>query len=318
MLFLSKEEIDELVDLNEMMDAMEQAYALYAEGDFFMPPRPVTQHDNKTMIYMPCYTKEVIGTNILSLFPDNAKLNLPSIDGVILLNDYTTGKPIALLDGQSVTAYRTGALGGVAMRHLSKKNASTVGIFGAGTQGFYQALYACTARNIKKIGIFNHRDKDLREYIEKLKKAVDKPEVEVVKYQSAEELVKDADILCTTTLSRTPVLPDDKELLRGKCIVAIGSYTPDCREIPDAVFELIDKVYIELPYAMEETGDLAIPLSKKILTKDRVELMSTYLNNTEHLDIAEGETTYFKSVGMALFDICASNLLRNKKRRNEL
>ena len=67
-----------------------------------------------------------------------------------------------------------------------------------------------------------------------------------------EELVRNSDIICTTTPSTTPVLPDDKELLRGKCIIAIGSYMPEMREIPDAVLDLVDNVYIELPYACEE------------------------------------------------------------------
>ena len=74
-----------------------------------MPERPVVEHEQKTLMYMPCYTKDVIGTKILSIFPENAKLGLPSIDGVVLLNDQKTGAPVAVLDGQSVTAWRTGA-----------------------------------------------------------------------------------------------------------------------------------------------------------------------------------------------------------------
>lgn len=314
MIFLGKEEIKKLVDLNEMMDQIEYAYNLFGKGEFFMPERPVIEHENKTMIYMPCYTKDIIGTKILSIFPDNAKLNLPSLDGVILLNDYTTGKPLALLDGQSVTAYRTGAIGGVAIRHLSKKDARTVGIVGAGTQSFYQTLYACTARDIKKVGVYNHSDRDISGYIKDLKEAIGR-DVEVVQYKDISEMVKDSDIICSATLSKTPVLPDDKELLKGKCIVAIGSYTPEVREIPDAIFSLVKNVYIELPYAMEETGDLRIPLKSGKLSKDRVVLMSDYLKNPVE-EVKEGETTYFKSVGMALFDICASNYLLNKEKEN--
>lgn len=315
MIFIDKEEIKKQIDLNEMMDQIEYAYKLYGKGEFFMPERPVIEHNNKTMIYMPCYTKEVIGTKILSLFPDNAKLGLPSLDGVILLNDGVTGKPLALLDGQSVTAYRTGAIGGVAIRHLAKKEAKSVGIVGAGTQSFYQALYACAARDIKKVGIYNHSDRNLSSYIKELKAALNNDEIEVVQYQDVKELVKNSDIICTATLAKTPVLPDDEELLRGKCIVAIGSYTPEAREIPDAVFNLVKNVYIELPYAMEETGDLRIPIKSGKLSKDRVVLMSDYLKEPTK-EIKEGETTYFKSVGMALFDICASNYLLNKTKEN--
>ena len=132
MIVLGKKEIEELADLGEMMDTIEEAYRIFGSGDFYMPERPVVEHDNKTLMYMPCYTKDVIGTKMLTIFPENAKLGLPSIDGVVLLNDARTGAPLSILDGQSVTAYRTGAVGGVAVRHLSRKDCHTVGIVGAG------------------------------------------------------------------------------------------------------------------------------------------------------------------------------------------
>ena len=77
MIVLGKKDIEELVDLQEMMDQIEEAYRIFGAGDYFMPPRPVVEHENKTMMYMPCYTKEIIGTKILSIFPENSKLGRP-------------------------------------------------------------------------------------------------------------------------------------------------------------------------------------------------------------------------------------------------
>ena len=308
MIVLSKEQIEKMVDPDQMMDQIEEAYRIYGSGEFYMPPRPTVEHENKQLMYMPCYTKDIIGTKILSIFPENSKLGLPSIDGIVLLNDYTTGAPLAVMDGQSVTAWRTGAVGGVGIRHLSRKDCRTVGIIGAGMQGFHQAVYACVARNIHTVYVFNHSDRDLTDYLERLKKAIDKEDVKVVQCKAVEELVRNSDIICTTTPSTTPVLPDDKELLRGKCIIAIGSYMPEMREIPDAVLDLVDNVYIELPYACEESGDLSQPLASGKLTKDRVKLMHEYLVSGEK-EIKEGQTTYFKSVGMGLFDVCIAQKL---------
>ena len=308
MIVLSKEQIEEMVDPDQMMDQIEEAYRIYGSGEFYMPPRPTVEHENKQLMYMPCYTKDIIGTKILSIFPENSKLGLPSIDGIVLLNDYTTGAPLAVMDGQSVTAWRTGAVGGVGIRHLSRKDCRTVGIIGAGMQGFHQAVYACAARDIHAVYVFNHSDRDLTDYLERLKKAIDKEDVKVVQCKAVEELVRNSDIICTTTPSTTPVLPDDKELLRGKCIIAIGSYMPEMREIPDAVLDLVDNVYIELPYACEESGDLSQPLASGKLTKDRVKLMHEYLVSGEK-EIKEGQTTYFKSVGMGLFDVCIAQKL---------
>lgn len=316
MIVLGKKEVKELADLEEMMDTIEEAYRIFGSGDFFMPERPVVEHDNKTLMYMPCYTKHVIGTKMLTIFPENAKLGLPSIDGVVLLNDAVTGAPLSVLDGQSVTAYRTGAVGGVAIRHLSRKDCRTVGIVGAGVQGFHLALYACAAREIRTVYVYNHSSRDLTEYLARLEKAIDNPVVKVVQCKSVEELVNNSEIICTATPSEEPVLPEDKELLEGKCIIAIGSYTPAMREIPDVIWDLVDKVYIELPYACEESGDLSQPLSDGRITEDRTVLMNEFLASGEPEEEITKKTTYFKSVGMGLFDVCiAQKLLEKAKER---
>ena len=277
MIFLGKEEVEKLVDPNEIMDQIEEAYRIFGADAYYMPPRPVIEHENKTLIYMPCFTEDIIGTKMLTIFPENAKLGLPSLDGLVILNDRTTGAPLAIMDGQAVTAWRTGAVGGVGIRHLSRKDARTVGIVGAGAQGFHQAVYACAARNIETVYIWNHSDRDLTDFMARLKKTIADPAVEVVQCKTVEELVKASDIICTATPSEEPVLPNDRELLEGKCIIAIGSYTPQMREIPDVIWDLVDNVYIELPYACEESGDLSQPLAEGRLTMDRVVLMDKFL-----------------------------------------
>lgn len=316
MIFLGKEEIEKLVDPNEIMDQIEEAYRIFGADAYYMPPRPVIEHENKTLIYMPCFTEDVIGTKMLTIFPENAKLGLPSLDGLVILNDRTTGAPLAIMDGQAVTAWRTGAVGGVGIRHLSRKDARTVGIVGAGAQGFHQAVYACAARNIETVYIWNHSDRDLTDFMDRLKKTIADPAVKVVQCKTVEELVKASDIICTATPSEEPVLPNDRELLEGKCIIAIGSYTPKMREIPDVIWDLVDNVYIELPYACEESGDLSQPLAEGRLTMDRVVLMDKFLASGADEDEIAKKTTYFKSVGMGLFDVCvAQKLLEKAKER---
>ena len=316
MIFLGKEEVEKLVDPNEIMDQIEEAYRIFGADAYYMPPRPVIEHENKTLIYMPCFTEDIIGTKMLTIFPENAKLGLPSLDGLVILNDRTTGAPLAIMDGQAVTAWRTGAVGGVGIRHLSRKDARTVGIVGAGAQGFHQAVYACAARDIETVYIWNHSGRDLTDFMARLKKTIADPDVEVVQCKTVEELVKASDIICTATPSEEPVLPNDRELLEGKCIIAIGSYTPQMREIPDVIWDLVDNVYIELPYACEESGDLSQPLAEGRLTMDRVVLMDKFLASGADEDEIAKKTTYFKSVGMGLFDVCvAQKLLEKEKER---
>lgn len=316
MLLLNKQEITKAVDLNSMMDQIEEAYRIFGEGEYYMPPRPSVTHDNKTLIYMPCYTKDSLGTKMLTIFPENAKLGLPSIDGLVILNDLETGKTLSIMDGQTVTAFRTGAVAGVGIRHLAKKDAHTVGVVGAGVQSFHAALYACAAREIHTVYVYNHSDRDLTDYLARLEKAIDNPCTKVVQCNTVSELVKASDIICTATPATNPVLPADKTLLEGKCIIAIGSYTPQMREIPDEIFELVDNVYIELPYACEESGDLSQPLATGKLTMDRVKLMHELLASNADEEELSKKTTYFKSVGMGLFDICVAQRLYDNAKEN--
>ncbi len=316
MLLLNKNDIAKSVDLNGMMDQIEEAYRIFGAGEFYMPPRPTVSHNNKTLIYMPCYTEKSLGTKMLTIFPENSKLGLPSIDGLVILNDLETGKTLSIMDGQTVTAFRTGAVGGVGIRHLSRKDCHTVGIIGAGVQGFHLALYACAAREIHTVYVYNHSDRDLTDYLARLEKAIDNPNTKVVQCKLVEELVKNSDIICTATPAEAPVLPADKALLEGKCIIAIGSYTPAMREIPDEIFELVDHVYVELEYACEESGDLSQPLESGLLTMDRVKLMHELLASDVDEEELTKKTTYFKSVGMGLFDICIAQRLYDNARAN--
>ncbi len=315
MLLLNKNDITKAVDLNGLMDQIEEAYRIFGAGEFYMPPRPTVCHNNKTLIYMPCYTEKSLGTKMLTIFPENSKLGLPSIDGLVILNDLETGKTLSIMDGQTVTAFRTGAVGGVGIRHLSRKDCHTVGIIGAGVQGFHLALYACAARDIHTVYVYNHSNRDLTEYLARLEKAIDNPDTKVVQCKTVEELVGNSEIICTATPAENPVLPNDKASLEGKCIIAVGSYTPVMREIPDVILELAENVYIELPYACEESGDLSQPLEAGILTMDRVKLMHDLLASGEN-HTEEKKTTYFKSVGMGLFDLCVAQKLYDNAKAN--
>ena len=104
-------------------------------------------------------------------------------------------------------------VGGVGIRHLSRKDCHTVGIIGAGVQGFHLALYACAARDIHTEYVYNHSDRDLTDYLARLEKAIDNPAVKVVQCKAVEELVKNSEIICTATPAEEAVLPNDKDLL---------------------------------------------------------------------------------------------------------
>ena len=304
MLIINAKDMAEIVDDNEMINGIEEAFHLYAAGNFIMPERITLQQKDDSMLYMPCLTHETIGTKILGQYPGNPAKGKPLLDGVMLLNDGEDGTPMALMNGRVLTGIRTGAVGGHAIKQLSHPESRSLGVVGCGVQGFYQAKYACAVRDIKKIYLYDSHKGDLADFVQKLKEEINDGSIEYSVVENSTELAQNSEIIVTATSSKTPVLPNDAELLRGRCIVAIGSWRPDMREIPDAIWDVVDCVYTELPFACEESGDLSQPLASGRIHESRVRYMADYLTRKKQGDDIElGETRYYKSVGMSLFDL---------------
>lgn len=168
MLYLNQQTIESSITMEEMIDAMEEAYLIYADKNYQMPTRMQVQQDTNTMILMPCITDQAIATKLLTSFPENK--DKPVIQGLVILNDSQNGEVLAIMDGNFITGFRTGALGGAAVRRLAKPDAERLAVIGAGVQGFYQTLAACAARDFKEIYITNRTYEKLEPLIDGCRK----------------------------------------------------------------------------------------------------------------------------------------------------
>ena len=155
MKIINQNDIDRIVEPKKMVEVVAKAFDIYGKGAFSMPERYGFEAGGMTFLYMPCFTDHACGTKMLALVPENRERSLPSIDGVVVLNDRITGQSRALLDAKRVTSWRTGATGALAVRELSDENAASVGIVGCGIQGFSQGVCISAVRNIKKICLFD-------------------------------------------------------------------------------------------------------------------------------------------------------------------
>ncbi|MFP4050572.1 MAG: ornithine cyclodeaminase family protein [Thermoplasmata archaeon] len=307
MLFLNDEEIFRSVELEEVVDVIEESMKLYETGKFEMPTRMNVDYDGNTLLLMPCYAENRVGTKLLTLTPDNKERELPVIQGCFILNDAETGEILAFIEGSSLTALRTGAVGSVSIRNMTSKDISSVGIVGAGVQGYHQALFASKVRAIDTIYVHDINDKRVREFKEKFSESKD-PNIISVDY--VKELVQRSDVVITATTANEPVLPDESKIFEGKHFVGIGSYKPNMREYPKAIFEKIDKIIIDTEDAVDESGDIILPLEKEWIGGDQIQTMGKLLNGEIDLDL--NKTTFFKTVGMALFDLVTANLVYKK------
>lgn len=316
MLCINEKEILEAVTLEELMDAVETALVLYEKKEFKMPLRMHTDYRGNTLLLMPCFTKERFATKLVSLFPGNAGKNFPVLMGTVILNDGETGEPLALLNGAKLTALRTGAVGGVGVRYLTSPGIATLGIVGAGVQGLHQALFACRERDISRIFVFDQNPKTTYSFVLKLVDLL--PGVRVHLAGSIEELLNESELIITATNATKPVLPDREELLRGKHFIGIGSYKPDMREFPAALFKLLDEMYVDTEHAVEEAGDLIDPLKKDWIKREQVLTLGKLIINKEKKEAGKESATLFKSVGMALFDLVVADLVYRQAKQKAI
>jgi len=307
MLCLNEHDISQAVTFADIMAAVERAMIIYEEKTFHMPLRMHAEYQGNMLLLMPCFTPNKFGTKLVSLFPENTSKNLSVLFGAMILNNGETGEPLALLNGSKLTALRTGAVGGVGIRYLAPENITKLGIIGAGVQGFHQVLFACAERNISDVFVFDQITCKIPSFIKNLSREL--PQVKFHQAESTEALLKGAELIITATNSEKPVMPNQEELLKGKHFVGIGSYKPNMCEFPDALFQILDQMFIDTEHAKEESGDVIDPVKNEWIKKDQLFTLGKLIQGKIK---SKGETTLFKSVGMALFDVVVSELIYEK------
>lgn len=306
MLYLNKRDILQALTLDEVIDCVEDALDIYEDEAYVMPERmAVPTGDTNQLLLMPCVASDTIATKLVSVYPGNRARGRPVIDGLVVLYDRATAEILSLMDGKTITAMRTGAVTGVSIKHLAQPDAHAVGLVGCGVQGYYQLLYACAVREIDRILLFDI-DPDATSSLEDRLEA-EFPSIEIESADSTEALLRDSDIVITATTARAPVFPDDPTRFEGKHCVAIGSFEPDVREYPDALFTRIERVWVDIAFAKEESGELMIPLEKGLLDEAQIETLGHFIRSGRPPERGPYGTTFSKSVGMALFDLTTAH-----------
>lgn len=322
MLLLTAEDIRKALPMNEAIEAMKSAYASLSSGTAVVPLRtrlPLPNSDALSL-FMPAFVRSqdgnALAVKVVSLFPTNPARGLAYIQAAVLVFDPETGRAIALLEGSSLTAIRTGAAGGAAIDLLARPESKVVAVFGAGVQGRTQLEAACTARHIETAFILDPNPEKTRAFAEEMKgKDLIPQDIRIA--ESAREAIEQADIICTATTSGKPVF-EDSHVKPGTHISAVGSYTPDMQEVPAETL-LRARVFVDSRSAsLEEAGDLIQPMQAGLFEESHIcgELGEVILGQIMGRQ-SQDEITYFKSVGIAVQDAMAAQVaLTNARKMN--
>jgi ornithine cyclodeaminase/alanine dehydrogenase-like protein (mu-crystallin family) len=308
MKFIDSKTISEAATLHEWIKITEEAILASLTDKVLVPQRMHIDHGRDTFLLMPCITDEYWTTKLVSFCPDNNFLGLPSIYGTVMLNSSSTGEPLAVMDGSKLTALRTAAVSAVGIKYLAPENAGSLGVVGTGTQAVEQARFACSVRKIERINIFDLSEISLRNFIDRFK--AEFPGISLNVCKDAGSVCSCSEIIITATNSTGPVFPDKKDLFTGKTFVGIGSYKPDCREYPDALFMNLEQIFTDTFYALKESGDLIYPVNSGLISKDRIYSLGSLVNGD--ISLSGAPTRFFKTVGNAIFDLYGAKLIYEK------
>lgn len=319
-LMLSGAEVARCLPMDAAVGGMRTAFTALARGQVVQPVRSQINPPGTSGIslVMPAWMQDEASAGhtsvkVVSVYPDNAAHGEPVIHGLVLLVDAATGKVLAGMDGGALTAIRTGAVAGLATDLLAPAGAGRLAVLGAGVQARTQAEAVSAVRRLERISVYSPTAANVARMIEDLRDRLPAG----IGYQAAaspREALTDSDIVCCATSSGTPVFADG-DLEDGVHVNAVGVFQPERREVPAATV-VRAKVYVDDREAMmEEAGDLLIPLADGTITEEHVVgSLGDLLTGRCAGRTSARNTTFFKSVGLAVQDTVAAGLVYARAR----
>lgn len=306
-LLISGQRIAELLTPAVAIDAMAEAILAISRGSGWMPVRTIGElNDGKRFGSMPAASDSpaTLGAKLLSFFPGNAAAGLATTHGLMAVFSPVDGTVSAILEGGAITALRTAAASGLATRSLARPDARTLGIFGTGSLVVPHVAAIRNVRTIKEISIWGRSDEAALRIAAELAASTGLP----VRAASAEDTAQ-ADIICTLTSARTPVL--EGAWLRPGCHVnLVGSSSPACREI-DTTGIVQSRLFVDArDSALEEAGDVLIPIAEGALTaEDIVGELGHVIDGHVMGRTGSSDITVYKSVGHVMQDLLIANAI---------
>ena len=298
--------------MRECIIAVEEAFRELTLGTALMPHRvgmAIPANDGWQGV-MPAFLAQArsLTTKIVTVYPHNStNRNIPNVLATIVINDVETGRVEAIMDGSHITAMRTGAVSGVATKHLARANARRVGVFGAGVQARKQLEAMLEVRRIESVLVYDTNAESAKRLAAETAGSAN---VSVADNPNA--VLESSDIVAIATTSSSPVF--NGRLLRpGMHVNAIGAFTPTTREVDSETVSSCKIVVDSVAAALEEAGDILIPLNEGMIQREGIWAeLGEIVTGRKQGRTSEEEKTLFKSVGLGIQDAAVARLAFEK------
>lgn len=313
-LFVNEAGVKELLPMEECVALMRQALATFARGDTVLPLRSMVWLPDRSGLLglMPGYLGEPksFGLKVVSVMPGNHGTAYDSHQGVVMLFGLEHGEPLAILDATAITAIRTAAASGAATDALAKPDAGDLAIIGSGAQARSHLEAMRAVRKLRRVRVWSRSRANAERFAREAGGGVEVAD-------SAQDAVRDADLICTTTASKDPVLRG-AWVAPGAHVNAVGACFPASREL-DADLVKGSRFYTDCREScVNESGDFLIARREgaigdaHLLGELGEVLIGKVAGRTSTQDI-----TIYESLGIALEDLASAHfILRNAKETN--
>jgi ornithine cyclodeaminase/alanine dehydrogenase-like protein (mu-crystallin family) len=291
---IGAEELRARLPMPAAIDALEEAFRTRDPGAG--PMRTHVDTAAGSLLLMPATGEDGVGVKVVTLTSDNPANELPFIHAIYVLFRADSQAPAAILDGGSLTALRTAAVSGLATRHLANEDASRLVLFGAGVQATAHLEAMRAVRPVRVVVVVSRSRGPAEALAERaradgLKASVGEPGA-----------VAETDLVCTCTTASTPLF-EGSVLHAGAHVNAVGSYQPETRELDTETVRRARVVVETREVAMEEAGDLLIPIDERAIGPEHVVADLAELVRGTEVRRSDADVTVFKSVGMAFEDL---------------
>ncbi len=296
---LSQADVTALLDLDRLLDSLEEGFRAVSSGKVQVPGRTaVTAEHDGWLGTMPGYGPGLgLGVKLVSVFPHNDAAGLPSHQALIALFDPATGSPLAVMDGTRITAIRTAGAAAVSARHLARKDSRVLAIIGAGVQGHAHLEIFPRVRDFDEIRIASRTIDSAREL------AALNPKVHAV--ESFEEAARGADVIAMCTHSSTPVVLREW-VAPGTHVTSVGYAAPH-GELDRELAEAANLFVESRPAAFSPPPAGCMELAG--MDPEKASEMGEVLLGKRPGRRSDDEITVYKSMGHAVEDLAASNLV---------
>jgi len=313
-LLVGHDDVVALLPMSECVDAMTDALRTLARGGALLPLRQVVRlaDGRNAFALMPAALDEpsALGAKVITVFPGNDATRYDSHQGAVLLFDTEHGRLIAILDASTITALRTAAVSAVATRALARPESRTLALLGAGVQAATHMESIGLVRPIDQVRVWSRSGDRARRFAERSTA----PGTAIVVCTTAREAVTGADIVCTITSSREPVLHGEW-LAPGTHVNAVGASLATARELDSAAVANARFYVDRRESALNEAGDFLVPKREGLIGDDHiVGEIGELLVDPPRIQGRRSprEVTVFKSLGLAIEDVASARRIYDR------